>query len=155
MLTRTWIELTHRFPDVNVDEFVIMPNHIHGIVLINTEGLSVNQGEPVGADLRVCPLFDTGIMGEHTGPLIQQGEHTGSPLHRIVQWYKTMTTNYYIQGVKNSGWEQFSGKLWQRNYYEHIVRNDEELNAVREYIMNNPLKWESDSENPLNLKTKR
>ncbi len=154
MLARTWIELMHRFPDINVDEFIIMPNHIHGIILINTDGLQIHQNEPVGADLRVCPENDTGIMGQQTGPPIQQGEHIGSPLHRVVQWYKTMTTNYYIRGVKNSGWAQFSGKLWQRNYYEHIVRDDEELNTVRQYIRENPLKWESDSENPLNLKTK-
>ncbi len=55
------------------------------------------------------------------------GEHTGSPLHQVIQWFKTMTTNEYIRGVKQRGWAPFPGKLWQRNYYEHIVRNEKEL----------------------------
>ncbi|MGB9853103.1 MAG: transposase, partial [Candidatus Kapaibacteriota bacterium] len=68
----------------------------------------------------------------------------GSPLHKIVQWFKTMTTNEYIRNVKNNGWEPFDKKLWQRNYYEHIIRNEKELNKIREYIINNPLNWTSD-----------
>jgi len=59
-----------------------------------------------------------------------------------------MTTNEYIRGVKQNGWSTFPGKLWQRNYYEHIVRNENELNRIREYIMNNPLQWELDRKNP-------
>ena len=59
-----------------------------------------------------------------------------------------MTTNEYIRGVKISGWPPFAGKLWQRNYYEHIIRNEESLNRIREYIANNPLQWELDRENP-------
>jgi REP element-mobilizing transposase RayT len=66
-----------------------------------------------------------------------------------MQWFKTMTTNGYIQGVKNSGWPRFTGKLWQRSYYEHIVRKDDDLNRIREYIVNNPLQWGMDDENPL------
>ena len=68
----------------------------------------------------------------------ESGEHTGSPLHRVIQWFKTMTTNDYIRGVKRQGWEPFPGKLWQRNYYEHIIRNAKELTSVREYIKYNP-----------------
>jgi hypothetical protein len=59
-----------------------------------------------------------------------------------------MTTNEYIQHVKNDGWPPFSDKFWQRNYYEHIIRNENELNKIREYVVNNPLKWELDFENP-------
>jgi len=59
-----------------------------------------------------------------------------------------MTTNEYIRGVKQNGWPRFNGKLWQRNYYEHIVRNENELNRIRQYIMDNPLKWALDRENP-------
>jgi len=106
----------------------------------------------VGADQRVCPKTD-----EHIGsPLPNSGaridnktdEHIGSPLPRIIQWFKTMTTNQYIRGVKEKNWTPFSGKLWQRNYYEHIVRNEESLNRIREYIMNNSFKWDDDLENP-------
>jgi hypothetical protein len=59
-----------------------------------------------------------------------------------------MTTNEYIRGVKTFGWLPFTGKLWQRNYYEHIIRNEESLNHIREYIANNPMQWELDRENP-------
>ena len=65
-----------------------------------------------------------------------------------MQWFKTMTTNAYIRGVKQDGWEPFPGKLWQRNYYERIVRNERGLNAVRQYIQNNPVRWTEDRENP-------
>ena len=61
-----------------------------------------------------------------------------------------MTTNNYIRGVKNNGWEPFEKRLWQRNYYEHIIRNEKDLKQTREYIINNPLEWESDTENPKN-----
>ncbi len=65
----------------------------------------------------------------------------------VMDWFKTMTTNMYINGVKQSGWMPFPGRLWQRNYYERIIRNDDELAATREYIMYNPIKWAEDDEN--------
>ncbi|MCK9424074.1 MAG: hypothetical protein M0Q38_15925 [Bacteroidales bacterium] len=55
-----------------------------------------------------------------------------------------MTTNEYIRGVKNLGWQPFNGKLWQRNYYEHIVRNNRSYQTISEYIKNNPAKWQED-----------
>ena len=75
------------------------------------------------------------------------GEHTGSPLQRVVQWLKTMTTNEYIRGVKNNEWPRFNGKLWQRNYYDHIIRDEESLKNIRNYIVNNPAKWAEDENN--------
>ena len=133
MVTRWYHELENKFPDIQHDAFICMPNHVHFIV--------VNMGPvTVGADQRVCP----NKMGEHAG----KGEHAGSPLHRVVQWFKTMTTNEYICGVKQNGWPPFPGKLWQRNYYEHVIRDEDELNKVREYIVGNPSNWESDQENP-------
>ena len=73
-----------------------------------------------------------------------QGEHIGSPLHRIVQWFKTMTTNAYINGVKQYGWQPFSTRLWQRNYYEHIIRNQQGYEEIAAYIIENPLNWKND-----------
>ncbi len=66
----------------------------------------------------------------------------------VVQWFKTMTTNEYIRGVKQIGWVPFLGKFWQRNYYEHIVRDEIEFNAFRTYISNNPQAWQEDQLNP-------
>ena len=99
-----------------------MPNHFHGIILI------------VGADLRVCA--DT------------TGAHIGAPLPEIVQWFKTMTTNEYICGIKSLGWIPFNTRLWQRNYYERIIRNEWELHRIRQYIADNPAQWMHDRENP-------
>jgi REP element-mobilizing transposase RayT len=59
-----------------------------------------------------------------------------------------MTTNDYIRGVKQYGWMPFYDRLWQRNYYEHIVRDEASLEHVRQYIEENPLHWSSDPENP-------
>ncbi|MCO5260659.1 MAG: hypothetical protein M9916_10990 [Crocinitomicaceae bacterium] len=55
-----------------------------------------------------------------------------------------MSTNEYIRGVKNLGWEPFNGKLWQRNYWEHIIRNEQSYHRISEYIINNPTKWIND-----------
>lgn len=55
-----------------------------------------------------------------------------------------MTTNEYIRGVKTLGWQPFDGKLWQRNYYEHIIRNEKSYHTISQYIINNPAKWTDD-----------
>lgn len=65
-----------------------------------------------------------------------------------MDWYKTMTTNAYIRGVKNHGWPRFPGKLWQRSYFDRIVRDEVELDAIRNYILSNPLGWEIESNCP-------
>jgi putative transposase len=139
MIERWYRELKNKFPDIQCDAFVCMPNHVHFIV--------VN----VGADLRVRPdaveLTPAGgehLGGEHLGGEHLGGEHTGSPLRTVVQWFMTMTTNEYIRGVKQQGWTPFPGKLWQRNYWEHILRNESEFNRIRIYLQNNPArngKW--------------
>ena len=58
-----------------------------------------------------------------------------------------MTTNEYIRGVKTLGWQPFNGKLWQRNYWEHIIRNENAYYRIAEYIINNPKKWDNDKLN--------
>ncbi len=125
MVERWYLELENKFPDIKCREHITMPNHFHCIIEnvgLNTNGENVPQkGEPV-----------------------QKGEHIGSFLHRVIQWFKTMSTNEYIRGVKNHGWQRFNGKLWQRNYYENIIRDEEFHNQISEYIVNNPLKWDID-----------
>jgi putative transposase len=132
MVQHWWDKLQEKFTDAQIDKFVIMPNHIHGIIFI------------VGADTRICPNNGQ----SHRIAPTNKGEHTGSPLHRIVQWFKTITTNAYIQGVRQNEWQSFPGKFWQRNYYEHIIRNEKELSRIRQYIEENPLRWQFDRENP-------
>jgi putative transposase len=122
-MIKNWIEkLNDKYENVELDKFVIMPNHIHFIVII------------VGADPCVSPPD----ISDNTGA------HMGTPLHTIIQWFKTMSTNEYIKGVKNDQYIFFDKRVWQRNYYEHVIRKDNELHEIREYIMNNPAKWELD-----------
>lgn len=130
MIKHWYFELQNKFNDIKCHAMVIMPNHFHCII----ENVGI-----VGADLRVCPNVNR-EHGEHN----ILGEHIGSPLRYIVQWFKTMTTNYYIRGVKQNGWERFDGKLWQRNYWEHIIRNENEYQRISEYIIHNPMQWEND-----------
>jgi putative transposase len=132
MIARWWQELPNKFPSVELDECVIMPNHFHGIIVI---------------------VEDKGSKeGEHGGSP-QQRPH--APLSQIIQWFKTMTTNEYIRGVKQCGWPQFRGKLWQRNYYEHVIRGESELELIRKYIAENPVKWALDQENPFRQQASR
>jgi putative transposase len=139
IIEQWWFELNRKLPTAEIDEFVVMPNHFHGIVVI-----------PVGADRRVGPES----KGAHTGaPLpdsraAHQGTHAGVPLPTVIQWFKAMTTNESIRGVKAVSWPSFNGRLWQRNYYEHIIRNEDSLNRIRQYIIDNPARWAFDRENP-------
>ena len=80
-------------------------------------------------------------------PVSTLGEHMGSPLRMVVQWFKTMSTNEYIRGVKTLNWPPFDGKLWHRNYYEHIIRDETSYNNIANYIINNPAKWNEDKFN--------
>ena len=69
-------------------------------------------------------------------------------ISRIVQTFKSITTYKYILGVEENNWTLFDKRLWQRNYYDHIIRSEKSLNYIREYIVNNPIRWEFDKENP-------
>jgi putative transposase len=146
MMEHWYLELQNKYPDMQCDAWVCMPNHLHFVVVNTGEPLGMGK-RAVGADLRVRPVSGARwITGEPlaNGEPFGRDEHTGSPLPAVVQWFKTMTTNTYIRGVKHNGWTPFAGKLWQRNYWERVVRNKEELNLIREYIHNNPAQWESD-----------
>jgi putative transposase len=130
MVGKWWQELERKFPLVRVDaHYTVMPNHFHGIIFMRKEG---QDSEPHLQN-------DVSLL---------KGAHAGAPLQKIVQWFKTMTTNNYIHGVKESGWRPFKGRLWQRSFYEHVIRNDESLNHIREYILTNPQSWHQDRENP-------
>jgi REP element-mobilizing transposase RayT len=146
MVEKWCSELSNKFPDIILDKYVIMPNHFH-VIIVNTGNGNGNgnnndiknkNGNIIGADLRVCPHNHC----EHKNNIL--GEHVGSPLHAVVQWFKTMTTNAYIRGVKTFGWQRFEKKLWQRNYWEHIIRNDNAYLRIAKYIVDNPEKWWKD-----------
>ena len=149
-MIESWImELANKFQDVAILSSIVMPNHIHAI--ISNANTPITAPAPVGSPLRVCPVYDADNVNDAendsknvNGTQNKQDEHVGSPLHRIIQWFKTMTTNEYIRGVITSCFQPFYRKLWQRNYYEHIIRNEQSFHKIAEYIYNNPQNWQND-----------
>ncbi len=115
-----WIKIPDYFKNVGIDEFVIMPNHLHGLLIIDKKLCQINELNK-NIDMKHKPT-----IGE------------------IIRYFKARTT--HIMRKNNSS--EFS---WQRNYYEHIIRNEKELNRMRKYIIDNPLKWELDKYNPKRL----
>ena len=141
MVEGCWLDLSRHYPMIDLDEFIIMPNHIHGIIIITDEpvrpSVVVDQPEAgVGATL----VVDQSGAGTRPAP-------TNPTLGDMMMAFKSITTHEYIIGVKQSGWPPFEKRIWQRNYYEHIIRSEEELLRVRDYINGNPLRWDLDEEN--------
>jgi putative transposase len=105
-------------------------------------GLCGNTGGHAGP-----PLRDVGLCGDTGGGYGLRGDtggHAGPPLRDVVGWFKTMTTNEYFRGVKTLGWKPVYKRLWQRNYYEHVIRNKQSYNEIAEYIRHNPERWQTD-----------
>ena len=126
MIKKWYFELENKFKSIKCHEMTIMPNHFHCIIEIIQPACTCN----VGADLCVCPKH--------------KGGHIGPPLQRVIQWFKTMTMNEYIRGVKEQRWKRFNKRFWQRNYYEHIIRHEASYVQISQYIQDNPIKWQED-----------
>jgi REP element-mobilizing transposase RayT len=126
MIETAWRELPAFYPGVNIDEFIIMPNHVHGIVVL------------VGAAPRGRP-----VSGQAQGPA-----PTTVSLSDVVQRFKTITTCRYAIGIRGLRWPSFRGRLWQRGYYERVIRDENEVHRIRRYIQENPAHWATDVENP-------
>ena len=125
IVAEQWAGLPSHYPRVSIDEFVIMPNHIHGIICLS--GASQTS---VGAG------FQPAHIPHPTDP-----KHGIPEIIRGFKTYSSLTINR-LRGTSGE-------PVWQRNYYEHIVRDEKDLAAVRKYIVENPLKWELDPENPV------
>lgn len=139
MVAELWDRLPTKFPNVTVDVSVVMPNHMHGTLVLHEC--------PVGVGPRAYPCPPPhGIVPPTPDAPPATGAHTGAPLPEIVGWFKTMSTNAYICGVRRDGWPRFEGRLWQRNYFERVLRTEERLNAARRYIGENPARWALDTE---------
>ncbi len=123
-----WHRMPEYFSGVELDEFVVMPNHIHGVIIIVGAKHSQNYAN-------ASPLPE---------PHQPHGTESGS-LGAIIQNYKSVSTRKINQLRGDKGLV-----IWQRNYYEHIVRDEDELNRVRGYITANPSQWLADRNNPKN-----
>jgi REP element-mobilizing transposase RayT len=150
-----WIALPQRFANCTLDVFQIMPNHMHGIIVLT---------DTVGAGF--TPALDAGVNPDHTHTPTQNDgdEKTGQPrflgqpqglplptqplveqpstIGDIVGTYKSLVFNQCLDIYKSIN--QFMGKLWQRNYHEHIIRNEESYMNISNYIIHNPENWKGD-----------
>ena len=128
-----WLEIPNHFKNAVLEGFVVMPNHVHGIICIqemNHHGRGVQLNTPTNA----TNIHDDRNYYSKITP-------KKNTLSVIIRTYKGAVTTWCRQN--EHGYFQ-----WQRNYHEHIVRNEKELNRIRKYIIENPSKWESDRENP-------
>ena len=117
-----WRDLPRHYHFLELDAFVVMPNHIHGILVIT-------ENPNVGAGLKPAPT----------------DKHHALP--EVVRALKTFSARRINEIRKTPG-----TPIWQRNYYEHVIRNEIDLEDTREYTQNNPLKWLEDDNHPSNLK---
>ncbi len=143
MIQSTWDALPRHFPRVETDAFVVMPNHVHGILFLAPRFVAGRQ------TIDHAGTGDAGAEGAASStptalPKMEEGAASSTPttLPVVVRAFKSISA---IQINRVLGRR---GRLWQRNYYERIIRNDDELHTIRGYIANNPRLWEMDRENP-------
>ena len=149
MVEMEWLALSERFPAIRLHEYIVMPNHFHGIIEI--------VGSPLVGDHQNEEGQPQGIAPTPT-PTPTAAQKT---VGEIMGAFKSITTGKYIEGVnkqkcdciKNktftcNGWKIFDKKLWQRNYWEHIIRNEASYQRISQYILRNPAKWVEDQLHP-------
>ncbi len=150
MILKTWNELPNRF-DIELDTFIIMPDHVHGIIILPTTQNNKPHQNPVGEGL-VPSLHQPNAINP-----VLQGDITNSALHRettrvsptdegvslfdVVGAFKSLTTHLYIRGVRDLGWESFEKRLWERSFHDSVIRDEVHLKKTRKYILENPLRW--------------
>jgi REP element-mobilizing transposase RayT len=138
LVEMTWHNLPHHVDGIVLDAFVVMPNHVHGIIMIV---------EPsVGTGSAGTGFVGAGFVraGSEPAPTTDEPPHKKRHgLPEIVRQFKTFSARH-INSLRHAS----GGPVWQRNYYEHVIRNEKSVNSIREYIINNPLQWELDRENP-------
>ncbi|MEA5621191.1 transposase [Cronbergia sp. UHCC 0137] len=150
----SWLSIPRHFQNAELDEFVIMPNHLHGIIMIvkseATQDFSQSVSEVEGEALANQDFQRKQNLSSQcfapTGEKIKINGTTPQSLGSIIQNYKSVSTRQINRINKAKG-----NVIWQRNYYERVIRNEEALNNTRQYIVNNPINWEEDEENTNNL----
>ena len=121
---KIWQEIPDHFDNVKIDAFIVMPNHVHGIIVIT----------------------DAHVGARHASPLHRSHRQSKPTLGTIVGSYKSAVTKQ----INRSGGAPAT-PVWQRNYYENVIRNESALHDIRQYILHNPAKWADDPENPRNM----
>ena len=147
IVEQCWNNLSNHYDNIELDAYVIMPNHFHGIILITDTVDNVDNVDNVGAihelPLHESPIHELPIQS----PIQSPQQRRKMLLPKIVGRFK-MNSAKQINQMRNTP----GISVWQRNYYEHIIRNDKSLENIRNYIINNPSEWYYDDYNPKKVK---
>ncbi len=127
-----WPAVADHFADVEIDIWVTMPNHVHAIIVIGRGVVSTPNNEETG-----------GEKGGETPPLPPPPTVSAPTLGQIMAYFKYQTTKSINQMRETPG-----ARFWQRNYWEHVIRDETDLNRIRRYIQDNPLRWVDDQLHP-------
>jgi REP element-mobilizing transposase RayT len=140
IVQRTWDELPRHYSNIFLDAFVIMPNHVHGIIGITDCGAvdGADSNASVGTDSNAFVGAGSVFVGAGFKPA-----PTTTPLSEIIRGFKTFSAR-----MINTSRTMPGVSVWQRNYYEHVIRNERDLGRIRQYIADNPAQWELDKNNP-------
>lgn len=135
-----WVE--QHFDHVTLDEWIIMPNHVHAIIIIDS---SMYSGRLASRPYRHKNIINAtvGVPREAPGHDAPVKKQKIKPLSQVIGAFKTTSTKI-IRKTTNPAFQ------WQRNYYDHIIRNERSLYNIRSYIRNNPANWHQDEKNPIN-----
>ena len=132
-----WLQIPNHFPNAILHEYIIMPNHIHGIIELDN---SLRTDKTIGDNVSDIgdDDDDDDIWAENILPLRgwERGTMLGS-VGSIVKGFKIGVTKWMRQNTNVH-------EVWQRNYYEHIIRNEQSYQMISDYIINNPAKWAED-----------
>ena len=161
IVVECWSRIPQHFPSVELGEYVIMPNHIHGIIESNIVG--ARSPRPIEAEHSTPPtvgarsphpteveqsIYPT-VGARSPRPTENTKNHTDeirSPaLGKIVAYFKYQSTKHINQHHNTPG-----TRIWQRNYYDHVIRDDTDLQRICQYIQDNPMKWALDQLHPDN-----
>ena len=130
IVEKCWCAIPEHFPQVTLDEFVVMPNHVHGIITVGANNVGANDYLPL-------PSNETPIQSNEPPRPLQHG--TSRTIGSMVRGFKIGVTRWFRANTDIHA-------VWQRNYYEHIIRNEDAYLAIAEYIQTNPQRWETDTD---------
>jgi len=156
MVESEWLKLPERFKNIELHEYIVMPNHFHAILQIEGATLVValnDDGSFNNPDFQ--NNCDTpNVLKKNNGRSIKGQPQGIAPSVKtvgdMVGAFQSIVTVKYIHGVKKMNWQPFNRKLWQRNYYEHIIRDEKSYHTISNYIINNPSNWTTDKYSQLN-----
>ena len=153
MVEKWYFEMENKYPNIKCDEYIIMPDHFHCIIEILENDGNINDGDVIDAHVFRDAHEGTSLRGrpdntsppDNINPIPKYGMHNkkyDASIFDMMDWFKTMTTNEYIRGIKNNNWKRFEKRLWQLRYHDHIIRNENDYIRISNYIKNNPTKWD-------------